>query len=196
MKEFLCTDGSARKWQQWFFRHLPRREESQVKALVQTEGSAGFGGWWVAPLASQIFGVSPAQGELIAEEPLHSWIHLNRAEAAHQSPEPNPSEGDFHHLRQSLVPVELSVSSCSLQESAVSRWELPPTAPNACVQRGGRQAERGALCFCWGGCAPLMELGGFLTLSPSLFHSSTWATGLWSFLTRVGEALSSWLACA
>lgn len=150
------------KRQQWFFRHLPWREMSQVKALVLPEGSAGV--WWLVcgtPFPQRYLSVSCPRGVHCrgARKLLQSWIHLNWAEAAHQSPRAEPQRGGrFKHLRQTLVPVEHNVS-CRLQKSAVSHWELPPTAPSALRAEGWQARQRGEFCAF----APLMELGGFLT---------------------------------
>lgn len=118
---------------------------------------------------------------------LQSWIHLNKAEAAPRGPEPNPREGDFSNTSGrpwSQRSTMFHHVDCKNQQSATGNYL--PQLQTACVQRGGSEAEREVLRFFRGGCAPLLELGGFLTpLSRRLSHSSTW-----SFLRRAGEALS------
>lgn len=82
----------------------------------------------MAPLPSQKFEVSVAQGGFIAEEVRSFckaeftctglWLLIG-------DPEPNPKakpqrEGPFKHLRQTLAPVVHVVSSCGVQKSTNS----------------------------------------------------------------------------
>lgn len=162
------------KRQQWFFRHLPWREMSQVKALVLPEGSAGV--WWLVcgtPSLRDTW-VSPVQGGFIAEELGSSckaeftWIEqrlLIRAQ------ELNPREGDVSNTsgRPWSQWSTMFHVDCKNQQSATGNYL--PQLHQLCLQRGGRQGREGssALLPHW------WSWEGSLHLCPvviSLFHLS------------------------
>lgn len=156
-----------------FFRHLPQREVSQVKALVLPEGSAGIWRLVSGTLSlAKIWSVSCPRGVHCrgAQKFLQSWLHLHRAVAAHWGLRAKPKRGGpFKHLRQPLAPVVHVASSCRLQKSAISHRELPPPAlkpPNYVCAEGWQGRERGELA-----------------LMPGCLHPPRWRVG--AFLTRV-----------
>lgn len=159
--------------QQWFFRHLPRREVSQVKALVLPEGSAGFGGWWVAPLPSQMFEVSPAQGGFIAEELGSSckaestWIKQRLLPGAQSQ---TPERGTFQTPQADPGP---SGARCFIMKTAkISSQPLGITfhSSKLPVCRGVAARQRGKFCAFSGVAVPhCWSWEGFLHLCPVVY---------------------------
>lgn len=159
----------------------------------------------MAPLSLQKLEVPLAQGWFIAKKfrsfckaefTCTGWRLFIRNPESHTRGNPQRG-GPFKHLRQTLAPAVHVASSCRLQKSAISHWELPPPAPkppNYVAAEAWQGKEGGEFCTYARVPAP-PQIEGERVSYMCLSHNST-GTWLGSFLIRAEEPLISQLASA